>query len=389
MDRRKFLKMSAPAAAATPFVVNGYKMRPFSNSKLAGMLQGCDGVSERVLVLIQLKGGNDGLNTVVPIDQYDTYANLRPFTKAKETGAGSFIPLDNTLPVKDQVGLHPAMTAFKELYDQGKLSIVQGVGYENLNQSHFKGTDLWLSGSDGLGSTNQGGWMGRALQGLYPQVLGTPTPDMPDPLGIQIGNATPSLGFHTESEHNNSINLSGQDPAGFYSLINTIGGKPLVNIPASQYGDELAFIMGVERSVSAYAQRITQVFSAGSNSATVYPTSNLAAQLKTVARLIKGGSKTKMYLCELSGFDTHFQQTVTDDPTQGDHPELLADLSNSVKAFMDDIQVLGLADQVTAVTFSEFGRCAKENGSAGTDHGTLAPMFVIGKQIQAGVLVPM
>jgi uncharacterized protein (DUF1501 family) len=387
MDRRKFLKLGAPAAAVTPFVVNGYSMRPFASRRLAGMLAGCDGVEERVLILIQLKGGNDGLNTVIPIEQYDKYAQLRPTTRVSDTGTGKFIALDSTLAPKDQVGIHPAMPGFKDLYDQGKLAVVQGVGYENLNQSHFKGTDLWLSGGDGTPNNSQlrSGWMGRALQGFYPDVEGVPTTKMPDPLGIQVGSAAPSLGFHTETEHQNMINLSGQDPAGFFSLVSTIGGLPLLNIPDSQYGDEIAFMLNVETSVSAYAQRITQVFNAGSNSVT-YPQSNLSNQLKTVARLIKGGCKTKIFLCEMGGFDTHDQQILTGDPTQGDHPDLLFDLSQSVKAFMDDVIALGLEERVMAVTFSEFGRCAKENGGSGTDHGTLAPMFLVGKNVKAGVL---
>jgi uncharacterized protein (DUF1501 family) len=387
MNRRNFLKLGAPMAAATPLVLNGMSLRTFKSRRLAGILQDCEGISERVLILIQLKGGNDGLNAVIPIDQYDTYANLRPTIAVAETGANKYITLDTTLPGNKQVGLHPAMTGFKELYDQGRLAVVQGVGYESINQSHFKGTDLWLTGGDGTPDNYniKSGWMGRALQGFFPNVEGVPTAEMPDPLGIQIGNAAPSLGFHTETEHQNLINLSGQDPAGFFSLISTIGGQPLVNIPASEYGDEIAFIMNVERSVSAYAQRITQVFNAGANSATVYPQSNLAAQLKTVARMIAGGCKTKMYLCELGGFDTHDQQVVAGDPSQGDHPALLADLSNSVQAFMDDLVALNLKDRVVGVTFSEFGRCAKENGGSGTDHGTLSPMFLFGDNIKAGV----
>jgi uncharacterized protein (DUF1501 family) len=386
MNRRKFLKIGAPAAAISPFMVNGLSMKPFANRRMAGMLGACDGISERALVIVQLKGGNDGLNTVIPLDQFAKYATLRPNTHVKDTGTTKFIDLDSSLGNKDQIGLHPAMTSFKALYDAGSLAVIQGVGYENLNQSHFKGTDIWLSGGDGRPDVDQprSGWMGRALQGFYPTVTGTPTNNMPDPLGIQVGNATPSLGFHTETEHQNMINLSGQDPSGFYSLINTIGGQPLLNIPDSQYGDEIAFMTNVERSVSAYAQRITQVFNAGSNVGT-YPQSSLANQLKTVARLIKGGCKTKIFLCELGGFDTHDQQVATDDPSQGDHPSLLKDLADSMKAFTDDISSLGLAERVVSVTFSEFGRCAKENGSSGTDHGTLAPMFVIGKNVKAGV----
>ena len=363
-------------------------MRPFSNSKMARIMADCEDVEDRVMVLIQLKGGNDGVNTLVPIAQYDAYANLRPVIKIPDNGPEQFIKLDNTVPTVDQVGLHPVMTGLKSMYDKGWLNIVQAVGYENLNQSHFKSTDLWLSGGDGTAdnSSIRSGWMGRALNAMYPDVMGTPIPDMLYPLGIQIGDPYPSLGFHTETEHQNSINLYGQDPDGFYSLVQTIGGAPLSNIPVSDYGDELKYIMGVEDSVDQYSQYITQAFMAGSNAITDYPQTGLADQLKTVARLVKGGCKTKIYLCSMGGFDTHGSQIPPEgDITKGRHANLLRNLSDSVKTFYDDLEGMGLADKIVSCTFSEFGRCARENGSAGTDHGTLAPMFIIGKALSGGV----
>jgi uncharacterized protein (DUF1501 family) len=388
MKRRNFLKIF-PAAGLSPFVVNGFPMRPFSNSKIAKILNTCDGVEDRVLILIQLKGGNDGVNTIIPIEQYDTYANLRPIIKVPETGPEKYINLDNTLPGADRVGLHPVMTGFKSMYDQGMLRVVQGVGYENINGSHFKGTDLWLTGGDGTPDNFKirSGWMGRALQAMYPNIMGAPIP--PDdvyPLGIQIGDPNPSLGFHTETEHQNHINLYGQDPEGFYSLVQTIGGAPLVDVPDSEYGDELRYIMGVEKAVDEYSVYITQAFNAGSNSATTYPQTSLGFQLKTIARLIKGGCKTKIYLCSMGGFDTHGNQMEPEGTVVlGGHADLLRNLSDSINAFMKDVKVLGLEDLIQGCTFSEFGRCAKENGSAGTDHGTLAPMFLFGKTVNAGV----
>src|SRR5690349_23187220 len=206
MKRRNFLKI----AGITSFAVNGHAMRPFANSKITRILNSCDGVEDRVLVLIQLKGGNDGINTIIPVNQYDVYANLRSTIGIPEN---ELLALDNTLGVDEQVGLHPAMLKFKELYDKGWASLVQGVGYQNMNQSHFKGTDLWFAGGDGTiaNSNIPSGWMGRSLQAFYPDVVGVPTATMPDPLGIQIGDPNPNLGFHTQTEHQNVINLSGQD----------------------------------------------------------------------------------------------------------------------------------------------------------------------------------
>ncbi len=387
MKRRNFLKIF-PAAGVTPFVVNGFPMRPFANSKIAKIMSACDDVEGRVLILIQLKGGNDGLNMLIPVQQYPLYAALRPSIRIPDAGANKYLDLDNTLPNPDKVGLHPVLTGMKDLYDKGWASIVQGVGYADMNGSHFKGTDLWLSGGDGTPDKNEipSGWMGRALQAMYPDVQGLPTTDMPDPLGIQVGDPNPSLGFHTETQHQNVINLSGQDPAGFYSLIQTIGGAPLLNVPDSEYGEEIAYIQGIETSLSKYAQRISDAFNAGSNAISTYPQSTLAAQLKTIARLIKGGLKTKIYLCSMGGFDTHGAQVFENITTSGNHADLLKTFSDSVKAFFDDLDGLGIADQVAACTFSEFGRCARENGSLGTDHGTLAPMFLFGKNIKAGVV---
>jgi uncharacterized protein (DUF1501 family) len=384
MKRRKFLKVAAPLSM-TPFVVNGTEMRPFANLKLAEYLQTCGDIGDRVLVLIQLKGGNDALNMLVPMNQYDKYAQIRPGIHLQDSAV---LPLDSTLPLEKQLGLHPAMPEIKALYEEGKVTICQAVGYEQPNQSHFKSTDLWLSGGDGTSANFNlpTGWPARYLTATYPGVDGEPIPMMQDPMGIQVGDSTPSLGFHSASEHPTGINLGGQNPAGFYSLVSSIGGAPMVNIPDSEYGHELQYILGVESSVSKYAQRISEVFAKGTNVAT-YPTgSSFANQLKTVARLIKGGSRTRIYMTQLGGFDTHAGQVDDTQTAVGTHAVLLANLSSAVKAFVDDLSAMGIGDRVLAVTFSEFGRCAKENGSYGTDHGTLAPMFLFGNPAKPGVL---
>lgn len=372
-----------PAAGVSSIALNGFPFRPFANSKIARILANCDGVQDRTLVMVQLKGGNDGLNMIIPAANFDRYAQLRPTIHIAED---AYIPLDSTLPSDSQVGLNPGMTSLKAMYDNGMVNIVQAAGYQSMNQSHFKGTDIWLAGADSsAGASTASGWMGRALQAFYPDVDGAPTAEMPDPLGIQIGDPNPSLGFHTESEHQNAINLSGQDPAGFFSLVQTIGGAPILNVPDTEQGAELQFIMDVEQSINLYAQRITDVFNAGTNAISTYPNNSFAAQLKTIARMIKGGSKTKIFLCQLGGFDTHSAQVDSGDTGTGTHADLLQTLSDAMKTFFDDLELMGLSERVVACTFSEFGRCAKENGSFGTDHGTLSPMIVMGKTVKAGV----
>ncbi len=386
MKRRKFLRNSI-ALSAAPLVLNQVPVKAMASANWNFL--NCLDMQERVLVIVNLKGGNDGLNTIIPIDQYSTYAGYRPSTRVLDTGINGYIPLDNTLDVADQIGLHPNLTPFKSLYDAGKLNIIQGVSYPDTNLSHFRSTDIWLTGSDGS-TVIDTGWIGRFLDHIYPGSAGNPGGKMPDPLGIQLGDAKPSLGFHTENEHSVEINLTGQDPSGFYSLIQGIGGAPITNIPTpSQYGEELEYIMNIEQSVNVYAERISNVFNTGINSSTVYPNYNLANQLKTVARLIQGGSKTKIFMVNLFGFDTHASQvshTDTTNPNLGSHGPLMTHMSSSMKAFQDDIEALGIDHKIMTVVFSEFGRKVQENASYGTDHGTLAPMFVMGSSVEPGVL---
>lgn len=386
MKRRDFLKKTAPLAAS-PFVLNGLTMKAFANQEMMQIL-GCEDVLDRVLVLIQMKGGNDGFNTVIPISQYGDYANLRPDIRIKDTGSAAekYIDLDSTLSASKLTGLHPVMTDIKALYDQGKASLINAVGYPDSNKSHFKSTDLWLSGGDGTSSNfNIGtGWIGRYLDYTFPGIAGNPTSQMPDPLGIELGDRKPSLGFHTETEHRTSINLTGQDPSGFYNVVSEIGNAPIFNVPNSEYGGILQHVMNLENSISVYSQRITDVFNAGTNSGT-YPNTSLASQLKTIARLMAGGSRTKVFLTKIGGFDTHIAQIQAGNTHLGTHAALLGQISEAVKTFQEDLAGLGLEDRVMTVTFSEFGRKAIQNGSTGTDHGTLAPMLLFGKHVEPGV----
>ena len=388
MKRRNFLRLSGPLAFS-PFVLNGIPYKTFATPGMLAAFD-CEGIGDRVLVMVQMAGGNDGVNTVIPIEQYDTYANLRPNIAIPQPNPNSGIPgyieLDTTLALEDQVGLHPGMQAVKDLYDQGKVNVIQAVSYDLQNRSHFKSTDLYMTGGDGTPENFNfsTGWMGRYLDHQYPGLAGNPNEVMPDPLGIQVGNPKPSLGFHTEGEHSTGINLTGQNPEGFYDLISEIGGAPLTEFPSSEYGTELEYIMNIENSTSNYAERISTVFEQGTNVG-AYPNSYLANQLKTVARLIDGGSKTKIYLVNIGGFDTHVNQTDAANPTIGAHSNLMTQLSEAIKAFQDDLNGLGHEDKVLTVTFSEFGRKPIENGNIGTDHGTLAPMFVFGSALNAGI----
>ena len=379
MKRRNFIQLTASASALSLLPTE-----VFALFKSAGMTT-CPNVNAKKIVLIQLSGANDGLNTVVPLNQYDAYAALRPNIKLNNVGASNgLINLDTTLPLANQVGLHPSLTGFKSLYDSGFMRVIQGVGYPSQDKSHFKSTDLWLTGGDGTQANNalDSGWIGRFLESYYSNFLIANFP-----LGIQLGSSDNSLGFHGEVEHGMSINVNGQDPAGFYSIVNGLGGAPPSNIPNSEYGNLIRFILDSDSETNIYAQSISAAFNSGTNSAAVtYPSTSLANQLKSVARFISGGLQTKVYLVKIGGFDTHDVQVAANTTTHlGTHAGLLTQVSEAVKCFITDLNNQNLGDDVIAVPFSEFGRKAGENGNLGTDHGEIAPMFVFGKSINPGV----
>jgi len=386
MKRRNFIKLGTAATSGT-FLINALPVKAFSTLDLMASIQ-CSTLHDRALVIIQMRGGNDGLNTLIPIDSYATYADLRPTIRIPDSGANAYIELDSTVPVADQVGLHPNMDLIKNMYDQGKVHFIQGVGYPDHNRSHFKSTDLWLTGGDGTPDlfNLQDGWMGRYLEYCYESILGNPSPALPDPVGLQLGNKKPSLGFHTADEHAVSINLSGQDPAGFFRLISELGMEPPSVIPASDYGAKMQYIIDVDQNTNVYAKRISDVFNRGRNSSDAnYPNSYLANQLKTVARLMNGGCKSKIFLVDIGGFDTHANQVQAGSSHLGEHANLLKQLSEAVDAFQRDLASMHYEDRVMTVTFSEFGRKAFENANYGTDHGTLAPMMIFGKHVNGGI----
>ncbi|MCH2045760.1 MAG: DUF1501 domain-containing protein [Saprospiraceae bacterium] len=384
MKRRNFLKLSSLASLSTIFPLSHLNARAFSPL----LLQSCSGINERILVLVRLDGGNDGINTIVPIDQYATYASLRPTIRIPDSGTDAYVNLDSSLAIADQVGLNPILTGFKNLYDNGELTVIQGVMYDNQDRSHFKSTDLWMTGGDGSPANNKidSGWVGRYLEESYQSVIGNPAL-YNTPLAVQLADKKPSLLYETHQHGHSGTNLSGQDIAGYYSVVSGIAGAPIANIPATDHGDMLDYIMNVERNANIYSQTISDAFNSGVNSSVVYPSFDLADQLKTVARLVNGGLMTKVFLVSLSGFDTHSNQIdATTGVSGGRHAELLDELSQSLEAFMNDIKALGMADKFLTATFSEFGRKVMENGSYGTDHGGVAPMFVMGTCLNGGVI---
>jgi uncharacterized protein (DUF1501 family) len=370
MKRREFLEKSA--AVTLPALISGYSVKALNdNSPLVQALIGTGTDTDHVLVIIQLSGGNDGLNMVIPISTYSLYNAAR---------TNIAIPENKILKLNGYVntGLHPAMTGLQTMYNDTKLKVIQAVGYPQPNFSHFRATDIWMTASNSAQEVYTG-WGGRYLNYEYPNFPnGYPNVNVPDPLAIQIGSTA------TLTTQGPSVNMamSITSATNFYQLINGTSDP----VPATKAGKELSFIRTVAKQTQQYAGRITAA--AGKVTAqSSYPTNNsLADQLKIVARLIKGGLKTRVYMVSFGGFDTHSLQTTVADTTVGGHATLLGRVSDAIKAFQDDLIFLQIEDRVVGMTFSEFGRRIKSNSSVGTDHGAASPLFVFGKPVQGGVL---
>ena len=371
MKRRDFFKQTLPATVMLPALINGFSVKAHTaHSALVQAIAWSNTDTDKVLVIIQLNGGNDGLNMVIPIEFYSNYFNARQ---------NIAIPQNKILALngKPATGLHPGMKGMQTLYNEGKLNIVQAVGYPTPNFSHFRATDIWMTAADSSDILTSG-WTGRYLNVEYPNFPnGYPNSQMPHPLAIQIGSVT-SLTLQGPAVN---MGMSISDPTSFYNFISGIDDP----VPATSWGKELKYIRSVTQQTQQYAAVIKD---AAANVPTqgVYPANNdLAAQLKIIARLVKGGLKTRVYMASTGGFDTHSNQVNTIDTTTGTHANLMIRISDAIKAFMDDAKALGIEDRVIGMTFSEFGRRIKSNSSSGTDHGAAAPLFVFGSQVTSGI----
>lgn len=370
MKRRQFFKQTLPTSIMLPALINGFSVKAHNaHSALVQALLGAND-TDKVLVIIQLNGGNDGLNMVIPLELYSNYFNARQ---------NIAIPENKVLPLsgKAGTGLHPAMKGLQSLFNQGQVNIVQAVGYPSPSFSHFRATDIWMSASDSTDNLNSG-WTGRYLNTEFPNFPnGYPNTDMPHPPAIQIGSVT-SLTLQGPAVN---MGMSISDPASFYNFISGTADP----VPATPWGKELSYIRSVTQQTQQYAAVIKDA-AASVTTQGAYPANNdLAAQLKIIARLIAGGLKTRVYMASTGGFDTHSSQVNSLDTTTGTHANLMQRISEAIKAFMDDIKGLGIDDRVVGMTFSEFGRRIKSNSSSGTDHGAAAPLFVFGKHVNPGI----
>jgi uncharacterized protein (DUF1501 family) len=361
--RRDFLKSSL---GASTLVAMGATTVPAFLGRSALAARSAPSTSgDRVIVVVQLIGGNDGLNTVVPYG-LDGYARNR---KALRLPAASLHKMNK------EIGLHPALGSLAKLLEDGRLAVVQGVGYPNPDRSHFRSMEIWETGRLETGALETG-WLGRAVDGL-PSKPGGDSP------ALHIGSRSFPLALRAKrtevpslaSLEQYRLQLAGSDSerrAGRAAL------DQMARLDRPSDDPLLGFLRRSTLTAYDSSQRLEQVTKAASTD-TKYPDHGLARRLSLIAQIIKAGFGTRIFYTALDGFDTHANQL-------GTHEALLTELSESIAAFQTDLAKAGQADRVALLTFSEFGRRVRENASQGTDHGAAAPLFVVGPVRQGGLV---
>jgi uncharacterized protein (DUF1501 family) len=359
-SRRDFLRSSLAASTLVSMgatTIPGFlqqSARAASDSK----------ANDRVLVVVQLVGGNDGLNTVVP-HKLDGYSKARRALR---------LPSGQIHKLSDEIGLHPSMGGMARLVESGKASIVQGVGYPNPDRSHFRSMEIWETARLEYGALETG-WLGRALDAAPPAVGS----DIP---GLHIGGRSLPLAFKSKKTEVPSLTTLeqyrlqiGGDVAAKREVRDALERVARLDRPSAD--PLLGFVRRSTLAAYDSSKKLEQLDKAETKSN--YPNFGLARRLELIGRIIKAGFGTRIYYTSIDGFDTHANQL-------GAHAALLNELSDSIAAFHKDLADAGQADRVAVLTFSEFGRRVAENASNGTDHGAAAPVFVVGPVAKPGLV---
>jgi uncharacterized protein (DUF1501 family) len=357
ITRRQFLRTSSLLALAP--TIPGFLAQTARAAK--------DERDSRVLVVIQLDGGNDGINTVVPFAD-EGYAKHRKVLR---------LPKNRLVKVNNRVGLHPSLADAGKLLDAGQLAIVQGVSYPNPNRSHFRSMAIWQSARLDPEEHGSVGWLGRALDAAAKGDAAAAS--------LLIGSGPPPVAIRGRR----SVASAMERPEDFAIASSADPRKALFGIrresPSAGHGssdppaaDLTAFVQRSMLDAYVTADRLAEV-SRATESSTRYPGSELGNRLQMISRLLKAGFGTRVYYTVQGGYDTHSAQLQT-------HSRLLNELSTALKAFLDDLAAAKLADRVAVLAFSEFGRTIAENGSAGTDHGTSGPVILAGPSVKAGLV---
>jgi uncharacterized protein (DUF1501 family) len=368
MKRRSFLAKSA-LGLASPLVSNAFGGSQKLNNILESAIQSVDKANDHVLVLIQMAGGNDGLNTIFPMETYGYLWGAR---------RSIIVPDTKILHSKTSklVTFHPAIEGIRDLFDENKVRIVNSVGYPNPDFSHFKSTDIWMTGSNHNENLSTG-WMGRYLESEFENYPNNyPNSSFPDPPAIVTNLILPLLTQGASTNFGEVV----VDPLNNYQLFN----NKVPFISSGKAAKELEFLRLTGALANKYSTRIFESASKVSQQKP-YPDTSIGSQLKNIAQLVASGVKTKIYIATMSGFDTHANQVEKYEPWKGVHANLLKELSDAVTAFQTDLKFLGVSKRVIGATFSEFGRRVGNNGSLGSDHGAAAPMIVFGDQVLGGL----
>ena len=375
--RREFLRTSVLGGAIS------WTLPSFLSSTFSALdamaadsaIQTATGKDGRILVVLQLAGGNDGLNTVIPYSD-GAYYSARP----KIGVAGK-----DVLRVNDQIGFHPNLTGFQSLMGEGQLSVIQGVGYPNPNRSHFRATEIWQTASESEQSLSTG-WLGRYFDNACS--------GEDSACGIAISGETPQafanqtgkgISFNSPQDYQFKGDLSGRNES-YFEMANAAedegGSIGMLNNSAANVmaasETPVSFLRRTSLDAQVNTDRIQKILKR-SRADAQYPNGRLASSLRTVANLIQGGMPTRVYYVSQGGFDTHNNQF-------GAHANLMREMNESLTAFVQDLKAQGNFERVLLLTFSEFGRRVEENASGGTDHGAAAPMFLIGNGLKPGVV---
>jgi uncharacterized protein (DUF1501 family) len=366
MKRRSFIKNMSLASATVPFMFKNHQFEAVSKK----LFETSRNNEDRVLVIVRLNGGNDGLNTLIPLDQYDNLVIQRE---------NVLIPTSDIIPLTTDNGFHPSMTGMASMFSAGNLAIIQNVGYPEQNRSHFRSMDIWSYGSTDM-ATNTG-WLGRHFDFHYANFPDDyPNTDYPDPFAI-------SMGYEVSATCQGLIGNFSHTVADPFQAVN-VGNGSAVN-DGTYYGSHMEYLSTIIAQTNAYGQSVNDAANNGSTQSTLYDDNNpLAVHLRYVAQMISGGLKTKVYIVNINGFDTHSQQVDANDTTIGTHADLLKSVSDAIAAFQDDLNLLGLNNRVAGMTFSEFGRQVASNASVGTDHGDAAPLFLFGSCLSGTIIGP-
>jgi len=382
--RREFLRTSMLGAAVS-FTLPVFLQKTFFTLDAMAAdsaIQTATGKDSSILVVLQLAGGNDGMNTVIPYAD-DAYYKARPVIG---------IPKNTVIPLNDYVGLNPKLVGLKGLYDQGHLSIVQGVGYPNPNRSHFRSTEIWQTASDADVSLPDG-WLGRyfdsCCKGADPTVgvaIGNQVPQSfaaEEPTGVSFSRPEQYRwvdGDNSGASQNvyREMNEPEMDPA----MLDANDGGSVDSIPGaaavSRHESTLEFLQRTALDAQMSSDKILSIAKKYPASVS-YPRTALGDSLSLVGRMIAGGLATRVYYVSQGGYDTHTNETPT-------HTRLMGELNDALVAFAQDMTAQGNFGRVMVMSFSEFGRRVTQNASNGTDHGAAAPMFVMGGGVKAGLL---